>query len=876
MTSPMKGLAATALAGLVVTTGALVIHGKTSTPDAEEGAANPISLASAHVTPAPAPVDQTLTGPPPVPPALISPVPAPPPPPAPVQAKAADAVVDSIGVDADLSGAAGEQNLPLVTKRLAEAGIRHVRDSSANPPAAGATPARQAPGSVQVDTDRSAPTAPLPTAAAAEQAQAALPALYLERFRSGTHRTFAAALRTADPAGAAPTDLLQADGTPAPAYKSLAALTSLLSDPGPAGFTPGALPMTVTGGNDQTRSVLLQKRNGTFWLALWQQATDQTDPVAASPAGAGQSAREVTITLDQPTGAKVYTLDSPTVPIAISTSTSSVQLTSSAAVSVVELTPNPPATAPTPVAAATTATVNPTARSSAAPTVTPSAPAPTTTPQPSRVTFTAPSTAPPSAGAATVTPTARPSAAATVAPSATSPSAAPSSVVIFTAPSPAPPSPQPSSSTSRPTPSSVPSQPAAPVVVVAAPAPASSPAAASLQAAGAEASVSAPPTLTPASAEPTPTPAPTTPPAEPSSSPAAGPSGGPAADPSGSPAAEPSASTPAVLAAELSPQPIRTSGPAFVAPSPSAAPPVDAPSPSAPTDGGNPFAGARGFIDPGSDARRDADARRASDPAGARALDRIAAGSTADWYGEWVPTGDLARVVGDRVSTQTATGALPVLVTYAIPGRDCGSYSAGGAGDPQAYRDWIEQFAVGIADRKAVVIVEPDGLAQLDCLSGDKATERTELIRWAAQRLEQGAQTTVYLDAGTAGWKSPEEMAGRLTDAGVSATRGFAVNVSNFATTEASTAYGDDIARRLGGAPRYLIDTSRNGNGSDGTWCNPPGRKLGAALTTDTGSGQADALTWIKRVGESDGTCNGGPPAGTWWSEYAIALAQTP
>ncbi len=35
-----------------------------------------------------------------------------------------------------------------------------------------------------------------------------------------------------------------------------------------------------------------------------------------------------------------------------------------------------------------------------------------------------------------------------------------------------------------------------------------------------------------------------------------------------------------------------------------------------------------------------------------------------------------------------------------------------------------------------------------------------------------------------------------------------------------------------------------------------------------------DANLWVKRVGESDGSCNGGPSAGQWWPEYAIALAR--
>ena len=36
----------------------------------------------------------------------------------------------------------------------------------------------------------------------------------------------------------------------------------------------------------------------------------------------------------------------------------------------------------------------------------------------------------------------------------------------------------------------------------------------------------------------------------------------------------------------------------------------------------------------------------------------------------------------------------------------------------------------------------------------------------------------------------------------------------------------------------------------------------------------ADALLWVKAPGESDGSCNGGPSAGTWWTEYALGLAE--
>ncbi|SCE59467.1 endoglucanase [Streptomyces sp. Termitarium-T10T-6] len=48
----------------------------------------------------------------------------------------------------------------------------------------------------------------------------------------------------------------------------------------------------------------------------------------------------------------------------------------------------------------------------------------------------------------------------------------------------------------------------------------------------------------------------------------------------------------------------------------------------------------------------------------------------------------------------------------------------------------------------------------------------------------------------------------------------------------------------------------------------------GTPPTTDTGDERLDAYLWIKRPGDSDGTCRGGPPAGDWWPEYALGLAR--
>lgn len=62
--------------------------------------------------------------------------------------------------------------------------------------------------------------------------------------------------------------LLRNDGSEKPAYRALANMIAILKDPGTA-FTPGSLAFTVTGDTIGIRRMLLQKRDGRFYLALW-------------------------------------------------------------------------------------------------------------------------------------------------------------------------------------------------------------------------------------------------------------------------------------------------------------------------------------------------------------------------------------------------------------------------------------------------------------------------------------------------------------------------------------------------------------------------------------------------------------------------------
>ncbi|RMI31759.1 glycoside hydrolase family 6 protein [Nocardia stercoris] len=256
----------------------------------------------------------------------------------------------------------------------------------------------------------------------------------------------------------------------------------------------------------------------------------------------------------------------------------------------------------------------------------------------------------------------------------------------------------------------------------------------------------------------------------------------------------------------------------------------------------------------------------------------IAAQPAARWFDYAEPDSSRPRV-DTYVTAAAAANALPVLVIYGVPHRDCGQFSAGGAPTAAAYRAWVAAVAAAIGSRRAVVVVEPDALANTGCLAPELVNERLDLLRYAVDALS-APRITVYVDGGNAHWLPAAELARRLRAVDVGRARGFSVNVANFYRTDDSRAYGDTVARLLSSPAHdvhYVVDTSRNGAGPppDGpqSWCNPADRRIGARPGPVRGAAYADALLWVKPPGESDGACGRGEPAaGQWWPDYALSL----
>lgn len=290
--------------------------------------------------------------------------------------------------------------------------------------------------------------------------------------------------------------------------------------------------------------------------------------------------------------------------------------------------------------------------------------------------------------------------------------------------------------------------------------------------------------------------------------------------------------------------------------------------------GPNPFVGQKLFVDPSMHAVKQADAWRAQRPEDAALMDKIASQPQAEWLGEW--SGAVKLFVRQKMNQYAEANAMGLFIVYNIPDRDCGQHSKGGAKNGDAYLEWIEKVATGAEDGPAVMILEPDALSLLEkCTVKAKHAERHKLLADAIRIFKARPNIHVYLDAGNARWLQPEQIAEHLNAAGLEYADGFSLNVSNYVATDETIAFGKKVSALTNGA-HFVIDTARNGNGAapGNEWCNPDGRALGIPPTIDTGEPLCDAFLWLKRPGESDGACNGGPRAGEWWPAAALGMAK--
>jgi endoglucanase len=258
-------------------------------------------------------------------------------------------------------------------------------------------------------------------------------------------------------------------------------------------------------------------------------------------------------------------------------------------------------------------------------------------------------------------------------------------------------------------------------------------------------------------------------------------------------------------------------------------------------------------------------------------LGKIALRPRAVWDGFWDgnPKGTAQESVSD--STQGDPNVLTQVAIFRLsPWESCsGSWSAA---NQAGYKAWIRGYAAGIGSARVALILQPD-LPFAVCVSSGVPEQ---LISYAAKVFNSLPHTTVYIDAGSFAWYQPALIARMLERSGIGHSRGFALDVTQYGSTDQELQWGAQINRALGAAgardKHFVINTDENGTpylagqipggGARSNYtprCSHPGQhlcqRLGIPPTTDvanrrwrlsgvdrrTAAAQVDAYMWLGR-----------------------------
>lgn len=273
-------------------------------------------------------------------------------------------------------------------------------------------------------------------------------------------------------------------------------------------------------------------------------------------------------------------------------------------------------------------------------------------------------------------------------------------------------------------------------------------------------------------------------------------------------------------------------------------------------------------------------------------LMRIGGTAQARWVGSWENDTRVAGLAREVYQAAGETGRIGLVAYQGMRDYPCER----AASDPSLEAAYAARNEALVSDlpgtgAEAWIILEPALLQTLDTCEGDP---RAGWLAGAVQTIT-AAGAVVYLDASGLAELPPADAAARiagLQDHGVdlSAIAGFSLNSGQHRATGEIAAWGDGMlaalaaqgvettGARVGTDPGkpgigFIVDTSRNGVPLPPGQCNAPEAGLGAPPRL-VGEGALDAVVWIKRPGESDGTCNEGLQIGQFALAKALQLAK--
>jgi endoglucanase len=243
---------------------------------------------------------------------------------------------------------------------------------------------------------------------------------------------------------------------------------------------------------------------------------------------------------------------------------------------------------------------------------------------------------------------------------------------------------------------------------------------------------------------------------------------------------------------------------------------------------------------------------------------------------------DVAQQVRQTLFAARLQRAVPIFVAYNIPGRDCSEYSAGGAPSDAAYAAWIDSISNALGDANAVVLEEPDALANLPGYCGSAyaaqfpdITNATRIndIRYAVTTLETDPNISLYLDGGNSDWQNVGGMAETLVAADVQQSQGFFLNVSNYQYDTNSDFFGTWVSACIAYATVNEAQTPADALAAAATFVGtstPTGAFAGPAYPPTSPPGGCASQYWNGGAPGTDIASLVGPYVGVPLSPFGI------
>jgi endoglucanase len=201
-------------------------------------------------------------------------------------------------------------------------------------------------------------------------------------------------------------------------------------------------------------------------------------------------------------------------------------------------------------------------------------------------------------------------------------------------------------------------------------------------------------------------------------------------------------------------------------------------------------------------------------------LAKIALRPKAKWFGSWIPDNDIASKVSDYIQNSLANASSPdalvqMTIFRVVPWETDASKRLPTKKEVRSYKTWIDNFAGAVGSTHTAIVLQPDGLFANQAPHHSLAL--SHLVRYAARKLSAQPNTSVYIEASSADWTrgkiAPAMHA--LTNGGIGAARGFALNGTHYDSTANEIKFGTRIVKALAsrgyGSKYFVVDTAENG-----------------------------------------------------------------